>query len=134
MEKYCRAGRATDDNITRHMDIACWIPKATDTLRICNTAFLLQHWLHERSSMLRCTYSTCLVQYCCIGARSVCEVGSYQNCQINVRPRRTFRNDLLYGNPVTSNCPQSRILWTLPHLRLRYIYCCRRYLPSCDAV
>jgi hypothetical protein len=30
VEKYCRAGQATDDNMAR-MRIACWIPNATDT-------------------------------------------------------------------------------------------------------
>ena len=29
--KYCRAGEATDDNRTRRMRFACWIPKATGT-------------------------------------------------------------------------------------------------------
>jgi len=47
VEKYCRAGQATDGNISRGMRIACWIPKATDTtLRI-----------------LRYTYIACLVAY-----------------------------------------------------------------------
>ena len=37
MEKYCRAGQATDGNIMGRMRIACWISKATVTsLRICN--------------------------------------------------------------------------------------------------
>jgi hypothetical protein len=31
VEEFCRAGQATDDNITWRMRIACWIPKATDT-------------------------------------------------------------------------------------------------------
>jgi len=35
VQKYGRAGQATDDNIIRSMCIACWIPKATKTLRIC---------------------------------------------------------------------------------------------------
>jgi len=30
VEKYCRAGQATEDNITRHMPFACRINKATD--------------------------------------------------------------------------------------------------------
>ena len=30
MEKYCRAGQATDDNIIWRMRIACWITKAID--------------------------------------------------------------------------------------------------------
>ena len=35
VEKYCRSGQATDGNM--RMLNACWIPKATNTLRICNT-------------------------------------------------------------------------------------------------
>jgi len=31
VEKYCRAGEATDDSIIRHMRIARYIPKATHT-------------------------------------------------------------------------------------------------------
>ena len=63
MEKYCRAGQATDGNIIRRMRIACWIPKATSThseyeIRI---AFQPQQWLHERTSVLRYTYIACLV-------------------------------------------------------------------------
>ena len=47
-------------NVTiRRMRTACCIPKAkTHTLRICNTAFLLQQWLQARSSVLRCMYTT----------------------------------------------------------------------------
>jgi hypothetical protein len=37
VEKYSRSRQAIDDNIIRRMRIACWIPKATDTLRIHNT-------------------------------------------------------------------------------------------------
>ena len=45
------------------MRIACWIPKATNTLSeyVIHTAFPLQKWLHERSTMLRYTYTACLV-------------------------------------------------------------------------
>ena len=42
MEKYGAAGQATDDNILRRMCIACWIPKATDILRI-GKSLLLSH-------------------------------------------------------------------------------------------
>ena len=40
------------------MHLACWIPKATYTHTRCVilTAFPLQQWLHERTSMLRYTY------------------------------------------------------------------------------
>jgi hypothetical protein len=37
VEKYGRARQATEDNIIRRMRFACWITKATNTLRICNT-------------------------------------------------------------------------------------------------
>ena len=45
----------------RRTRISCWIPKATNTLRICNTAFPLQQCLLERASMLRYVYIACLV-------------------------------------------------------------------------
>ena len=43
--------------------IACWIPKSTNKQReyVILIAFPLQQWLHERDSMLRFTYSACLV-------------------------------------------------------------------------
>ena len=37
LEKCGGAKQATDDNITMCMHFACWITKATDTLRVCNT-------------------------------------------------------------------------------------------------
>jgi hypothetical protein len=42
----------------RHMRIACWIPKATNTHTGCAIfiTFPVQQWLHERDSVLR--YST----------------------------------------------------------------------------
>jgi hypothetical protein len=61
--KYGTARQATDGNIIRRMRIACWITKATDihSEYIIYTAFARQQWLHERASMLRYTYSACLV-------------------------------------------------------------------------
>jgi len=65
VEKYCRPGRATDDNIIRHMRFACWITKATHTHThseyVILIALPLQQWLHERLSMLRYTCSVSLV-------------------------------------------------------------------------
>ena len=63
VEKYGTARQATDDNIIRRMRFACWITKATDTHSECVIliAFPRQQWLRERSSMLRCTYTACLV-------------------------------------------------------------------------
>ena len=45
--------------------IACWIPKATNTHSeyVIVITFLLQQWLHERTSMLRCMYTACLLMY-----------------------------------------------------------------------
>jgi len=65
VEKYYRAGQATDDNITRRMCFACWTNTTTDT----NThsqytiliAFPRQQWLRERTSMLCYTCFACLL-------------------------------------------------------------------------
>ena len=45
------------------MSIACWITKGTNTHSeyVILIAFPLQKWLHERASMLRYTYTACLV-------------------------------------------------------------------------
>jgi len=45
------------------MSTACWIPKATNTHSeyVKLIALPLQQWLHERTSMLRYTYTACLV-------------------------------------------------------------------------
>jgi hypothetical protein len=65
VEKFCRAGQATDDNIIRHMRIARWVPKATNARSQCVNliAFPLQQWLHERVSMLRYTYTPVLLSF-----------------------------------------------------------------------
>ena len=54
VEKYCRVGQATDDNITRLMRTACWITKATDThsAYVILIAFARQQWLCERAWMV----------------------------------------------------------------------------------
>ena len=45
------------------MRLACWIPKATNihSEYVIFIAFPLQQWLYERASMLRYTYTGCLV-------------------------------------------------------------------------
>jgi len=50
---------------TRHMRIAYWIPKASDTLSefVTLSAFPLQRWLQNRDSLLRYTYTVCLVSF-----------------------------------------------------------------------
>jgi len=60
VEKNCRAGQATDDNMAHaHCMLDALVYK--HTLRIRNTAFPLQQWSHERTSMLRYTYIACIV-------------------------------------------------------------------------
>ena len=63
MEKYCRAGQATDESITPLKHIAFWIPKATNTHSeyVVLIGVPLQKWLHEHASMLRYTYVARLV-------------------------------------------------------------------------
>jgi hypothetical protein len=53
--------QATDDNITRHMLFAWWIPKATNTRSeyVTFIAFPRQQRLRERAS----TFNACLVFY-----------------------------------------------------------------------
>ena len=58
MQKYGKAVRATNDNTIRHIGIACWITKATNTPSeyVTIIAFPLQQWLYERASMLLSTH------------------------------------------------------------------------------
>ena len=60
-KKYCTAGQATNDNM--RVRIANWTPKATNTYSeyVILTAFPQQQRLHEKASMLRHTYTACLV-------------------------------------------------------------------------
>jgi hypothetical protein len=47
----------------RHMSFACWITNVTNTPSeyVTLLAFPMQQWLHERASMLRYRYTSCLV-------------------------------------------------------------------------
>ena len=75
MEKYCRAGQATDDNIICPMRIPWWIPKATNTFSeyVIVIVFPLPQLLHERASSvtLYVQYSTwpVLVIFCQLAYR-----------------------------------------------------------------
>lgn len=68
MEKYYTARQAIDENIIWHIHIACWLPKARNTLSECVIliAILLQPQLHERASTLCKMYIACLVSLCFI--------------------------------------------------------------------
>jgi hypothetical protein len=68
VEKYGRAGRATDDSIIRRMRFYCRINKATntDSEYVIFYAFPRQQWLRERASVLGYMYSACPVfEYVC---------------------------------------------------------------------
>jgi hypothetical protein len=69
VKKYDRAGQATDENITRHMRIACWITKPVDTQAeyVIFIAFPRQKLLREHASICR-LYVHCLA---CINPQSV---------------------------------------------------------------
>jgi len=51
VEKYCRAGQVTDDNIVWRTRITCWKSKAThtDSEYVILIAFLREQWLRERA-------------------------------------------------------------------------------------
>jgi len=55
MKRYGTGRQATDDNIIRHIHIACCITKVTDTHSeyVIFITFLQQQWLPERALLLR---------------------------------------------------------------------------------
>jgi hypothetical protein len=66
------------------MRFACWITKGTDSEYVILNAFPRQQWLREGTSMLRYTYTACLV---------ICFLPSH------VRTARTVRTELrVYSN------------------------------------
>jgi len=60
VEKCCRTGEATDDNITRRILFACSIPKSTNTLRICNTYWYPTATMDTRTSLNITLHVRCL--------------------------------------------------------------------------
>jgi len=60
MDKYCRAGQATDGDMV-HAQCMLDAQGYKHTGCVILTAFPLQKWLHEHASMLRYTYIACLV-------------------------------------------------------------------------
>ena len=58
VEKCSTARQATDDNKMWCTCFACWVTKATDTLRISNNAFQRQQWLRKHASLLRYMHIT----------------------------------------------------------------------------
>ena len=97
MEKYGRAGQATDDNIIRRMRFACWITKATDmhSEYVILIPLPRRQWLRERTSVLRYTYLACLVY------------AAVSNQQLMKFVPRVFRRTL-----VTSACPSRAVMYS----------------------
>jgi hypothetical protein len=61
VEKYCKAGQATDD-CRVHTQCKLDTQGYTYTSTICNTYYFLpQQWLHKHASVLHYTYNVCLV-------------------------------------------------------------------------
>jgi hypothetical protein len=63
VEKYGTARQVTDDNIIRHMRLACWRTNATDKLRICNTYCFSAAKIVTRTRHNVTVYVHCL---CCL--------------------------------------------------------------------
>ena len=62
VEKCGRAREATDDNIIRRMRCACWITTGYRRTRyVVRNVFPRQQWFREHATILRCTFSACLV-------------------------------------------------------------------------
>jgi len=69
VEKYCRAGQGTDNNMTH---AHCMLDnKATNTHseNVILIAFPLQQWFHERASILLCT---CIALLSSVSLQSSC--------------------------------------------------------------
>ena len=61
MQKYCRAGNASDKNYGACSLHAEYVSLQTHTRYVMHIAFPLQQWLHKSASILRYTYIACLV-------------------------------------------------------------------------
>jgi len=63
VEKLCRAGKATDDNITWLMRFTCWIIKATNTNSeyVIHISSVRQQWLSQHAQLLHYMHTACLV-------------------------------------------------------------------------
>jgi len=48
MEKYNKAGQATDDNIIPRMRFSCWVTKASDT----HSGYLISNYCSSTSTMV----------------------------------------------------------------------------------
>jgi len=62
VERYCRAGQATDESMAHvHVTRGTYGYKHTLSEYVILITFILQHWLNERASILRWACIACLV-------------------------------------------------------------------------
>ena len=90
---------------TWRMRIACWVSKPTNTHSeyVTLTAFPLQQWLHERSSMLRYTYIVCVVIILdCNREDEVCEPNGSKLFDMESVKHTNTINRLLYSRIATN--------------------------------
>jgi hypothetical protein len=85
VEKYGGARQVTDDNIIGRMRFACWITKATDTLRICNTYCFFTATMVTRTRLNITLYVHCLLLLFKSGA------GFIRNTFFDIRDPLTLR-------------------------------------------
>jgi hypothetical protein len=79
VEKYCRAGQATDDHEIRHVRFAFRLTTGTNTHLeyVIRIPFPQQKWLHERASILHFTFIVCPVPFL------VCSLDhAYSSCAV----------------------------------------------------
>ena len=84
------------------MRFACWITKATDTLRICHTfCFTTTKWLGERASIVHYTYTVSVVviakklpsifRYCTVYVHSVF-AQSHTTTNVNLKVKEHYKS------------------------------------------
>ena len=113
MEKFRRAGQATDDN-TWHAHCTLDTKGYKHTLAICNTAYPRQQWLRERASVLR--FYVIAVLFSCFIAdcfRSFCSM-EFVTAAISWDANDGFRADLITGMLLFHVCSQTNGLANLP--------------------
>ena len=105
VEKYCRRGHTTDDNIIWRMCIAFWVPKATNTHSeyVILIAFPLQQKLHECALVLHCVYIACHVKSLCsftpLLAQNLCSIVILEEPCWTVWGSNPVRGKKLYSFP-----------------------------------
>ena len=77
--------------------IACWIPTATNLECVTIIVSPLQQWLHECASMLRYTYTACLLLYTSVPHHSGSQSRLYSISNPHIPPSLSFSFPLAAG-------------------------------------